>query len=52
MAEMRLEALSRGYLLLGYLKNDRRARNICFDPPIQERVALGGEDKLIVIGEK
>lgn len=52
VAEMRLEALSRGYLLLGYLKNDRRARSICLNPPIQEQVTLQGEDKLIVIGEQ
>lgn len=52
IAEMRMKALSRGYLLLGYIGEGSKSCAVHLNPPLEERVILSPEERLIVIGEQ
>lgn len=52
VAEFRMGALSRGYLLLGYIKQEGKKREVCLNPPLGKTVILRPEDQLIVIGRQ
>lgn len=48
--KLRLAALSRGYILLGYLKVRENRRAIRLNPPLEETMVLSPQDSLIVLG--
>ena len=47
--DLRWIMLKQGYILLGVLDADKNSR---FNLPLDETLILGGEDNLIVLGEK
>lgn len=49
--ELRLRALSYGYILLGYLKVRGNGRAILLNPPLEETIVLAPNDSLVVLGE-
>ena len=52
VSDVRMKALSHGYLLLGFVKRNRRERTFFLNPPLQMSVNLRPEDHLIVIGRQ
>jgi len=52
VAELRLTALSKGYILLGFLKNGPDRRAVELNPALRKHIELEAEDSLIVVGRQ
>ena len=50
VADLRLNLLNEGYILLGYIKNDDYNKFV-YNPRSDEQVELGSDDRLILLGK-